>query len=103
MTVNKEVRKGKVGLVISSGYGLGWYTYHENEALLFDPKLIYLLEMNVNRYLIKQYCEASYKDFVWYTPELSVVWLPENTSFYINNYDGLETIITADQQKWLIA
>jgi len=39
--MEKVIRDGKVAVLISQGWGAGWYSWHrDNQELLFHPKLV---------------------------------------------------------------
>jgi len=43
--MEKVIRDGKVAVLISDGFGAGWYSWSSNnEALLFHPKLVEMVE-----------------------------------------------------------
>ena len=42
--MKKEIREGKVAVLVSPGYGAGWYSWHDIDELLFDPKVVKLVE-----------------------------------------------------------
>jgi hypothetical protein len=34
---------------------------------------------------------------------LEIQWIPVGTKFYIDEYDGNETLITFDEMNWMVA
>ena len=42
--MDKVVRDGKVAVLISQGFGAGWYSWNSNEQLLFSPKIVEMVE-----------------------------------------------------------
>ena len=45
--MEKVIRDGKVAVLISQGWGAGWYSWHrDNQQLLFHPKLVEMVEQN---------------------------------------------------------
>jgi hypothetical protein len=99
--MEKVIRDGYVAVLISTGYGAGWSTWHGHKELIFHPKLVELIESgqhnrdNISTLLIellgKKEAEEIYLGGV---EELSVEWLPEGIKFKIEEYDGSEYIIT---------
>lgn len=97
--MEKVIRNGLVAVLVSHGFGAGWYTWNSDEALLFHPKLVELVE-NDQRHLITTewvlenlgidnvYCGGA--------SDLQIHWLPEGTQFTLNEYDGAESILTTD-------
>lgn len=96
--MEKVTRDGKVAVLVSPGFGAGWYSWNtQHEELLFHPKLVELVECG-NKDLITEdwvseelgindvYCGGA-KDLV-------IMWLSAGTSFTIDEYDGSESITT---------
>lgn len=97
--MEKVIRDGKVAILVSGGFGAGWYTWNSHKELLYHPKLVDMVESNrqkeIDEYwclkelgLSNVYCGGAYS--------LNIVWLPEGTAFKINEYDGSESLITQE-------
>ena len=52
--MEKVIRDGQVAVLYSPGYGAGWFTWHGVEELLFDPKVVDMLESGKDREYIMQ-------------------------------------------------
>ena len=106
--MEKFIRDGKVGIVISSGYGTPWSSYAFNEEkekhMLFDSNLVELVlnmekapshEKADARYAIEQYCiSQEYVDLEYpNVPELKVIWIPVGMEFCVREYDGAEYVL----------
>jgi hypothetical protein len=102
--MEKVIRDGHVAVIISSGWGAGWSTWHygsNREILIFHPKLVELVESGqhnqdtvsavLNELLDKEEAEGIYLGGV---EDLTIQWIPEGTKFKIEEYDGSEYIIT---------
>jgi hypothetical protein len=102
--MEKVIRDGQVAVLISSGWGAGWSTWHygsNREILIFHPKLVELVESGqhnvytisavLNELLDKEEAEGIYLGGVM---DLSITWIPEGTKFKIEEYDGSEYVIT---------
>jgi hypothetical protein len=99
--MEKVIRDGKVAVLISSGWGAGWSTWHGHKELIFHPKLVELVESEqhnqetvsavLNELLDKEEVEGIYLGGV---RDLSITWIPEGTKFKIEEYDGSEYVIT---------
>ena len=50
--MNKLIRDGQVAVLVSPGYGAGWYTWHHIEELVYDPCVVAWVE---NKELDKNY------------------------------------------------
>ena len=45
--MEKVIRDGKVAVLVSHGFGAGWYSWNtEHQQLLFHPKLVEMVEQN---------------------------------------------------------
>jgi len=99
--MEKVIKDGKVAVIISSGWGAGWSTWHGHKELIFHPKLVELVESGqhnqetvlavLNELLDKEEAEHVYLGGV---EDLTIQWLPKGTKFKIEEYDGSEYIIT---------
>lgn len=111
--MTKVIRDGCVGVLYSPGFGAGWYSWHRVEELIFDPNVIAIVEKYQNEYEDRQsmaleieaYCTKTYGDEYYYggADDLVVEWLPVETKFWINEYDGSESLITIDSMDWITA
>jgi len=93
--INKD---GKVGVLVSVGFGAGWSTWNDNEDFLaMDKKLV---EMKLNKAPIEEveaYCkkvngEAPYMAG-WGNVE--VRWMRQGAVFRVSEYDGSESLVSA--------
>lgn len=105
MNIPKLIRDGKVAILVSHGFGAGWYTWHYDERLLFEPKIVEMLENGADPHKIESYCEKTYGDELYYggVDGLAVHWLPIGTQFKIDEYDGAETLIVSNDVCWITA
>jgi len=91
---------GNVAVLISPGFGAGWSTWAhdgENEALLFDSRLVdaVLAEMPEDKFVAL--CESlGYQNYKGGAGDLEVYWLEPGTRFTVEEYDGSESIRTFD-------
>ena len=103
---------GRIAVLVSSGWGLGWFCDHGCEQLVYDPKIV--------RWVLDGYPETQRGSIVAHvqailaqqaTPvvsvsdikELDVVWLPPGEQFIITSYDGMESVISKSDTQWLTA
>lgn len=94
--MKKVIRDNKVAVLISPGYGAGWYSWNsDHKELLFHPKIVEMVEngrqneidedwIKDNLNLDNIYCGGNHK--------LKIVWLTVGTQFYIKEYDGSENL-----------
>ena len=105
---DKVVRDGMVAVLISEGFGAGWYTWNlAHPELLFLPTVV---EMVLN-YKSPEDIEACIdniygKDndiYIGGLGGLTVVWVPQGADFQVHEYDGTEQLKLKDQQHWFTA
>lgn len=103
----KVIKDGKVGIIYSTNYGVGWYSWHGIKELLHNPYIISIIEDNSldeleKGDLIESYCRKSYDiKFFGSCTDLKVFWIEKGKYFKIDEYDGMETIIVRDEIEWL--
>lgn len=86
--------KGEVGVLISVGHGAGWSTW-SNDIDPFDPYMIEAVVKSPDKVLAvaeKRYPEAYHGGLE--RNQMEVVWLTKGTKFYIDEYDGAESLVT---------
>lgn len=113
----KEIVNGKVAVLYAPGFGAGWYTWHDQEQLIFDPVVVAMVEEKnalspdapekiyeiVKK--IMDYCRENYDPEKYYggAEDLVVEWLDVDTKFYIDEYDGAECLRKMDEISWITA
>jgi hypothetical protein len=101
--MEKVIREGKVGVLISPGFGAGFYTWGYPEEAIFDPTLIELVENEKWQEAI-DYCESKWENgYSGGVQDLRVAWVPEGTKFQITEYDGSESIEFLEDVNWITA
>jgi hypothetical protein len=107
--MEKYIKDGKVGVLVSPGFGAGWSTWAdsaERETALMDKRLVEAaLSGNVAelRRVADELCPESYKGGL---DDVIVEWVPVGGRFRIDEYDGSESLVAADDrmyQAWLAA
>jgi hypothetical protein len=101
----KVVRDGKVAVLVSYGFGAGWYTWHGVIELVFDPVIVDMVESN-RRNDIQRYVEEKYLGqniYLGGIDGLSVEWVPDGAKFRIEEYDGSESLVLESEEKWITA
>jgi len=100
MEIEKKIVDGKVAVLISPGFGAGWSTWNSehSEFMLFDKTLVEMAERNALAGEAEQYLQKKLnEDYVcvlgW---PVRVEWLPQGERFYVDEYDGSESIVSAD-------
>ena len=100
--MEKYIKDGKVGVIISPGYGTGFYTGGAPLEAVFSPSLITMIE-NRDLHGVSRVLQEKYNFYLMYKHDLDVKWIPQGSRFKINEYDGSESIEILNEQKWLIA
>jgi hypothetical protein len=103
--MDKVVRDGKVAVLVSPGYGAGWYSWYGIEEMLFDPKIVAMLENpdddedvdTIIEYCREKYGESGYDG----ASDLTICWVPEGRRFVIDEYDGYENIRFEENIRWI--
>jgi len=99
--MNKVIRDGKVGVLVSPGFGAGFSTWGYPTEAIFDPTLIELVE-NEKWVEAIDYCESKWEDgYSGGIQDLVVEWVPEGTEFFIEEYDGSETLMLKTDYNWI--
>ena len=96
--MNKLIKDGNVAVLVSPGYGAGWSTWNSESAeeLCMDAELAQAV-LDADKNAIAQIAARKWPDaYDGGLEDLEVVWLPEGTRFYIHEYDGNESIRTAE-------
>lgn len=114
--MNKVIRDGNVAVLISPGWGAGWYTWNNfNSQFLFDPILVELVEEKNNfstdskRYdtvvqrIVKRAEEIDSEGYYSGIDDLVIRWLPVGTKFIVEEFDGNESIMELNETKWIEA
>ena len=107
--MEKVIKGGQVAVIISCEYGSGWYSWHGIERLLYDPKIVEVLEDETIPpfaawELIKSYVNGLYpEEIISGEDRLAVVWIPIGAKFRIGEYDGKEHVILQTAEEWLTA
>ena len=103
--MDKVVREGWVAVLYSSWHGSGWSTWNPDyaEQLMFDPGAVDLV-LNLKWDELESYLTLKYpKVYPGDVRSLKVRWVPEGAKFRIDEYDGNETVILREEDKWFIA
>ena len=103
--VQKLIRDGKVAVLISGGFGAGWFTWNsEYPEMLFDPEIAKMLEDKEPKSAIEKVAAKKYpKAFLGGLRDLDIQWIPVGTLFKVDEYDGSESIESRDSTDWMVA
>lgn len=97
--MEKVIKNGNVAVLFSPRFGAGWYTWNNNLEILFSPKIVEMVEQNKQDEIHTEWIEENLGIKGIYcggASDLQISWLPINTKFFIDEYDGSESIILQD-------
>lgn len=101
--MEKVIKDGKVAVLVSYGYGAGFYTWGAPLEAIFDPKLVELIE-NQKLQEAVDYTQITYPNvYTGGIDGLAVEWIPEGAKFIIEEYDGAESLQLMDKTNWITA
>ena len=103
--MKKKLVNGKIAVLVSYGFGAGWYSWHESEQLLFEPTIVQMLLDDAGDNAIVEYCKETYGDDYYYggVDGLTVEFVSPGTKFRIDEYDGGETLVRQEDDEWIEA
>lgn len=102
--MKKQLRNGKICVVHSGEHGAGWYSWHCQKELLFDPTIVEMVERNADPSEIEEYCLTAYSyDVSGLADGLTITYVDPGDRFYIHEYDGLETVVLESTFNWISA
>jgi len=104
--MKKLIRDGKVAVLVSPGFGAGWYTWNNcHPECLYDPDIAEIVLGGINGDAIRKIrkiAKIKYgKNF--YTggaSQLEVEWIPIGSRFLLDEYDGSETLTREEDCPW---
>jgi hypothetical protein len=98
--MKKVIRNNKVAVLISHGFGAGWYTSNEEqEVLLYHPKLVDMVEQNRANEINEEWVLENLKIKNVYcggAEDLQIHWITVGTSFSVDEFDGAESLRTLE-------
>ena len=101
--MNKLIKDQKVAVLVSPGFGAGWFTWHHIEELIYDPSIVEWVE-NKDLDKILTYMELKYPSaYCGGASDLVVEWVPVGAKFRIDEYDGSESLKLESEQRWMTA
>lgn len=112
--MQKVIRDGQVAVLYSPSFGGGWYSWNKDHShakeLLFHPTLVELVEQNrhdeITEELVCELFGLAERDAPYMggaRDDLRIEWIPEGTSFRIDEYDGAESVVLQDEDSWVVA
>ena len=96
--MEKVIKDGKVAVLVSHGYGAGWYSWNTDyKELLFHPKIVEMVEQKRLKEIDDEWVKENLGIDIYAggADGLKIHWLPVGTAFYIDSYDGDESLRTS--------
>lgn len=109
--MDKKVVDGKVAVLVSPGFGAGWYSWNrDHPGLLFDPVIVDMVLENrhseIEDYVTLK-CEEAGIDanevYCGGSGDLIVRWVDQGKIFRIHEYDGSESLVLQEKDDWFVA
>lgn len=96
--MEKVIRNGNVAVLVSPGYGAGWYSWHDKKELLYHPEIVKLVEEKRHSEITEELCQKllNTDDYICVlgADSLKIYWIKQGTNFKIREYDGHELVET---------
>ena len=103
MIMEKVIKDGKVGVLVSPGFGAGFSTWGAPIEAIFNPTLIELVQQEKVQEAV-DFVEKTWEDvYTGGVQDLIVVWVPEGEEFIIEEYDGSESLMLKTDYNWIKA
>lgn len=101
--MKKVIRQGCVCVIYSPGHGAGWFSWHNIEALLYDPTIIEMIDRHADGNEIEEYCQTAYGADGCYLAagDLTYELVPVDDRFCIHEYDGAESVVLESTFPWI--
>ena len=101
---DKLIVGNEVAVLVSHGYGAGWYSWEYDEDMLFDPEIAQALLDGESDEYIHSLAQKRYPDaYLGGLNGLTVHWVPMGVRFRIEEYDGSETLMEESNYHWVVA
>ena len=103
--MEKFTLNGRVAVLVSRGFGAGWSTWNrEYPGMLFDPVIVQMIVDGKNSHEIEAVADRRWPDaYLGGVDGLDVEWILEGMKFRVMEYDGAESILTVEDEGWIVA
>lgn len=97
--IDKVERDGKIAVIHSEGYGVGWFSEHSQEELLFHPKLVELILTDEQKKITPEWLDEHIHvegfdiNNLFIPDSLGIVWVDKGDKFRVEEYDGSESVV----------
>ena len=98
--MEKIVRDGMVAVAVSHGFGAGWSTWCDVDPM--DARFNQLfLDGKIAE--AKVLCEELDLGYPGGADDVTIEWIPVDTKFVVEEYDGAESLVCMEDFNWRIA
>lgn len=105
------MRDGKIAVLVSPGFGAGWYSWNtEVPECLYHPEIVALVEQSpatgpVREDAIDPVARQLFGDdfYTGGADTLKIIWVEPGQKFRIDEYDGSESLVLLDPDDYLTA
>lgn len=102
--MDKLIIDGQVAVLVSHGYGAGWYSWEGDEHMLFDPVVAQAILDEKSMDQIMRIAKNRYPEkYLGGLDGLTVHWVPVGQRFRIEEYDGSEGLMLESEYRWVTA
>lgn len=105
--MNKWVKGGKVAVIISPGFGAGWSTWgdeKDKQAMLFDAELARRIEAEAPYPEWEALAMSKWPDaYLGGLDQAVVEWVDVGDQFFVDEYDGSESLQFCGGPGWVQA
>lgn len=102
----KVIKDGMVAVLYSPGFGAGWSTWADDahkQTMTMDARIVQPMIDGDRVKAIQTALDLCPDVYVGGGRDLTVVWLPVGTAFWIDEYDGSESIQELAKQDYMVA
>ena len=105
----KVMRGNKVAVLISVGYGSGFWSWNDNcpKDIVFHPELVNLVldgrQEEITKELMSRLLGGNNRFYLSSTKGLTVEWVEKGKNFRIEEYDGFERVVLLDDDVIFVA
>lgn len=97
--MEKVEKDGKVAVLISPGFGAGWWTWNKEETTPFEPKIVDMVLKGKQKEITEEWCKENLgvEPYCGGAKDLEIVWIDKGLKFSINEYDGAEGLFIENE------
>jgi len=99
----KVEKNGKVAVLVSPGFGAGWWTWNKSELSPFEPKVVNMVLKGKRNEITDEWIKENLGVDIYMggAEDLEVVWVDKGLKFSINEYDGSESLYIENELEFI--